>query len=752
MGTTPATTSTISFVGATGGWSAQPITHSTGSITASGNATSGSVSGTVNASIDFTPNCFGCDDFYRFSVAVKIYVLGGAQSYSSQLTNTGSVLVQHPQGCSGTWGPHGLATWSSNVTTSVGSSSSCADGMALVTGGASTNGVSESNVRYFAEYPNEPYSLATIWIISGEVFQSDGAHIFDIHRRIVATCDVTFNVSADVVIDEQPPVAAISVPPCVPCLRIAEFNSYAFDPDNGGTEDGLGIASYQWEFAGADWFLDLGANASAVWNEPGSYQAHLEVIDDENQHGNDTKSIEVVAPTALLIYDSSLTRGLAGYSGRKLVENARVELTAKGWNVDEMKDATAEAVCARLEDPCVRGLWLLVHGDCAQSIGIRSGAGHGGITIPAMADCVKNRIGHSKELDFVRYHICHMRPGPWLDHFDVGDVSGNSIGLPPYSGPCPPAVNTATELLPRLLFPAGENFPSACPGATKATGRVLIAGAAVADLDSLVGVLIACPDLATCEQPQYVPVVSTARIVGDGASVVNLTAMGLGSCTASANVAPGDSGAVYLGLFEAMSDFIAPDDGRALGPAVHFDAFNVVDAQVQGRLRLSQSVYDSIVTNGEQVVLMWSALDSIGRRSVIPEMSIGGDGVEFSFAGLAPGIIGLASTIGVSGVAGPGLVPIATGAVALDEPSPNPFNASTALAYSTGGDSRVVLEIFDTAGRRVRTLVDEIQTAGRHEVVWNGRSNRGVEVASGIYLCSLRVGNQVLTRKIAVIK
>ncbi len=50
---------------------------------------------------------------------------------------------------------------------------------------------------------------------------------------------------------------------------------------------------------------------------------------------------------------------------------------------------------------------------------------------------------------------------------------------------------------------------------------------------------------------------------------------------------------------------------------------------------------------------------------------------------------------------------------------PNPFNPSTIIRYSLPEASYVTLTIFDIIGREVAKLIEEVQTAGHKEVVWN---------------------------------
>jgi flagellar hook assembly protein FlgD len=83
---------------------------------------------------------------------------------------------------------------------------------------------------------------------------------------------------------------------------------------------------------------------------------------------------------------------------------------------------------------------------------------------------------------------------------------------------------------------------------------------------------------------------------------------------------------------------------------------------------------------------------------------------------------------------------------------PNPFNPATEISYYLPSAGRVVIEIFDVAGRRVRMLVNGPQHAGRYSVEWTGQDNSGRRVASGIYFCRLSAGKETLTRKMVLMR
>ncbi len=83
---------------------------------------------------------------------------------------------------------------------------------------------------------------------------------------------------------------------------------------------------------------------------------------------------------------------------------------------------------------------------------------------------------------------------------------------------------------------------------------------------------------------------------------------------------------------------------------------------------------------------------------------------------------------------------------------PNPFNPVTTVSFFMPRDERVDLVIYNVEGKTVRTLVRESRKAGRYTVPWNGRNNLGHPVSSGVYYYRLRVGKDVLTRKMVIIR
>ena len=88
----------------------------------------------------------------------------------------------------------------------------------------------------------------------------------------------------------------------------------------------------------------------------------------------------------------------------------------------------------------------------------------------------------------------------------------------------------------------------------------------------------------------------------------------------------------------------------------------------------------------------------------------------------------------------------------LEAAYPNPFNARTAIRYSLHAGADVELALFDVTGRRVATLADGLQAAGMHAVFWDGRTDSGVEAASGVYFYRLQVGDRQRSRKLLLLR
>ncbi len=83
---------------------------------------------------------------------------------------------------------------------------------------------------------------------------------------------------------------------------------------------------------------------------------------------------------------------------------------------------------------------------------------------------------------------------------------------------------------------------------------------------------------------------------------------------------------------------------------------------------------------------------------------------------------------------------------------PNPFNPTTTIRYALPKRSDVTIEIYNLMGQLVTRIHKEGVRAGYHEERWNGVNQRGVPIASGVYIYRLRAGEFVRTKKMLLLK
>lgn len=83
----------------------------------------------------------------------------------------------------------------------------------------------------------------------------------------------------------------------------------------------------------------------------------------------------------------------------------------------------------------------------------------------------------------------------------------------------------------------------------------------------------------------------------------------------------------------------------------------------------------------------------------------------------------------------------------LSQNYPNPFNPTTTIKYTLPQAGEVLLIIYNITGQEVARLIDSIQRAGNHNIIWDAST-----FASGIYLYRLQSGNFIQTRKMLYLK
>ncbi len=98
-----------------------------------------------------------------------------------------------------------------------------------------------------------------------------------------------------------------------------------------------------------------------------------------------------------------------------------------------------------------------------------------------------------------------------------------------------------------------------------------------------------------------------------------------------------------------------------------------------------------------------------------------------------------------------GQSPVPSG-YSLWQNQPNPFNPQTTISYSIPERCRVVIDIYNVLGSHVRKLIDIDQVPGSYSLTWDGRSEFGGDMPSGVYFYRIRAGGFEQTRKMVLLK
>lgn len=85
--------------------------------------------------------------------------------------------------------------------------------------------------------------------------------------------------------------------------------------------------------------------------------------------------------------------------------------------------------------------------------------------------------------------------------------------------------------------------------------------------------------------------------------------------------------------------------------------------------------------------------------------------------------------------------------ISLDQNSPNPFETETLLSWYSNEGGMTKVEIFDTFGQKVKTLVDNYNGPGHHKLIF-----KSGDLLSGIYYCKLQVGKCRTTKRLIIMK
>ena len=88
----------------------------------------------------------------------------------------------------------------------------------------------------------------------------------------------------------------------------------------------------------------------------------------------------------------------------------------------------------------------------------------------------------------------------------------------------------------------------------------------------------------------------------------------------------------------------------------------------------------------------------------------------------------------------------------LSKAYPNPFNPTVNIDIEIPQESEMEFFIYNLLGNQVFKHKESFKQAGQYRFRWNGLSNSGKQIPSGIYLIAMRYDSKIHTQKITFLK
>jgi serine protease AprX len=88
----------------------------------------------------------------------------------------------------------------------------------------------------------------------------------------------------------------------------------------------------------------------------------------------------------------------------------------------------------------------------------------------------------------------------------------------------------------------------------------------------------------------------------------------------------------------------------------------------------------------------------------------------------------------------------------LEQNYPNPFNKYTSIVFHSPSVENVEITVLNVIGEKIKTVFNGQCIIGKNELVWNGKNDKGVETASGVYYYVLRVNNDFYAKKMVIVR
>lgn len=174
---------------------------------------------------------------------------------------------------------------------------------------------------------------------------------------------------------------------------------------------------------------------------------------------------------------------------------------------------------------------------------------------------------------------------------------------------------------------------------------------------------------------------------------------------------------------------------------IRYNPSSVTIEEVASSLPSGWQVFHNTKRQDGVLKIAMAGVDALEAGQLVTLTVTPKDGSEPSFSGEATLNAGVTQDLGQVGSL---QLPES---VTLRSNYPNPFRGATNISYGLPSDEKVLLEVYNIAGQKVATLVNQQQSAGVHEVTFDASG-----LASGMYMYRIQVGNVVKTGNMTLVK
>ncbi|MFH1220088.1 MAG: PKD domain-containing protein [Candidatus Eisenbacteria bacterium] len=432
------------------------------------------------------------------------------------------------------------------------------------------------------------------------------------------------------------------------------------------------------------------------------------------------------------------------------LSDASLHLVLGGWETERIPSAQLSEVLSALADPSVRGLYIVSHTavniDRRPVVFADQSGGQGELGYPEVLAAATS----GRRFDFVTVIACQQERAAWANAFNVRNEFVFT-GFRPLPGG---NVEGHTEEAAAFL---GYGSVYSCPG-YQACNSSAVMRIRESPLPPSAAEDSTCYSFSICNSEGCGSDIYPVHCCHTGSGVATQGIFSItddyGMFRVEAHMPQSyqDSLVLTATYFQSVPETLRYNDGTPIGRYLYFadvaaDSGVLADSLVV-TMKYSQAEVDSAgILDETGLEVYWITGDTTGFHLVDAAIDTTANTVLFSTPRW-----GLAGIYGQSAASVPREPVGSLTRHGLVESRPNPFSATTVIQYGLLEVGPVRLQLYDTRGRLVRTLVNGMGQVGQFQVEWNGLDDVGQPIAPGFYFCRFCSNGRTETVRIVLAK